>query len=115
MPECGPDEPSQREDDGHADQPHQERTWHPRLGIAAAQPLGDIGHAPILALLLAHRARWTAYFVVTRRGKAPLLASPQHGGRDFRRSQHLEQICNRLGKREESTGNERGGSMTAMS
>jgi hypothetical protein len=24
---------------------------------------------------------WSAYFVVARRGKAPLLAPPQHGGR----------------------------------
>jgi len=44
-------------------------------------------HSPILELL-AHRAHGSTYFVVARRGKAPLLPPPQHGGRAIcRRSQ----------------------------
>jgi hypothetical protein len=39
-------------------------------------------------MLLVHRAHASAYFVVTRRGKAPLLPPPQHGRRAIcRRSQ----------------------------
>jgi mycothiol S-conjugate amidase len=48
LPEGGPDEPRQCDDDTNADQTHQQRTRHPRLGIAAAKPLGSIGHADIL-------------------------------------------------------------------
>jgi hypothetical protein len=34
-----------------------------------------------LGLVLAHRALASAYFVVARRGRTPLLAPLQHGGR----------------------------------
>jgi hypothetical protein len=42
----------------------------------------------VWALLLAHRACGSAYFVVAHRRKACLLVPPQHGGARFRRSQH---------------------------
>ena len=37
--------------DADADQTHHQRTRHPRLGVAAAQPLGSIGHSEQLSLL----------------------------------------------------------------
>jgi hypothetical protein len=40
-----PDQPSHRKHHANADQTHQQRTGHPRLRVAAAEPLGSIGHA----------------------------------------------------------------------
>ena len=100
MPKCGPDEPCQREDDANADQPHQERTRHPRLGIAAAQPLGDIGHAPILALLLAHRALRSADFVAASKQRHHCSLLSTAGALFPTLGSIPSRSCDRLAKRE---------------
>jgi hypothetical protein len=48
--------------------------------------------------LLAHRAHRSAYFVVARRGKAPLLSSPQHGGRAITDARSWLSSCSRIAR-----------------
>jgi hypothetical protein len=40
-----PDQPSQAQHHADADQTHEQRTGHPRLRVAAAEPLSSIGHS----------------------------------------------------------------------
>jgi hypothetical protein len=90
-----PDEPRQSKNDGHTDQTDHQRTRHPRLGVAAPQPLGRISHVDNLVWASCSRiARCrSAFFVVARSGKnASAPSSSAWRARDSRRSQHLGQI-----------------------
>jgi len=89
-----PDEPRQSKNDGHTDQTDHQRTRHPRLGVAAPQPLGRISHVDNLVWSCCSRIAPFLIRLLRRRSKrkerlCSLLLST---ARDSRRLQHLEQI-----------------------
>ncbi len=62
-----PYQPGHRNDHADADQTQQQRTRHPRLWIAAAEPLGSIGHAANLVWACCSRiARFRSADFVTQ-------------------------------------------------